>query len=72
MLFLLGNLLLLIANCIILLVMYMKKRINYIDLLRGFAIFLIVLYHMIGYSKNLDDTLIYLSSFHVSLFFLIH
>jgi len=71
MLFLLGNLLLLIANCIILLVMYMKKRINYIDLLRGFAIFLIVLYHMIGYSKNLDDTLIYLSSFHVSLFFLI-
>jgi len=49
----------------------MKKRIDYIDLLRGFAIFLIVFYHMIGYSKNLSNILIYLSSFHVSLFFLI-
>lgn len=49
----------------------MKQRVNFIDLLRGFAIFLIVFYHMIGYSKNLGDITIYLSSFHVALFFLI-
>ena len=52
--------------------MYMKKKqIEWINILRGFAIILIVLGHAIGYSKKLNILTIYLSSFYVPLFFFI-
>lgn len=48
-----------------------KKQIEWINILRGFAIILIVLGHAIGYSKKLNILTIYLSSFYVPLFFFI-
>lgn len=48
-----------------------KKEIEWINILRGFAIVLIVLGHAIGYSKKLNVLTIYLSSFYVPLFFFI-
>lgn len=48
-----------------------NKQIEWINILRGFAIFLIVFGHAIGYSKGLKDVSRYLSSFYVPLFFLI-
>lgn len=48
-----------------------KKYFEWINILRGFAIFLIVLGHAIGYSKNLSILSKYLSSFYVPLFFFI-
>lgn len=47
------------------------KQIEWINILRGFAIFLIVLGHSIGYSKGLTGLSRYLSSFYVPLFFFI-
>lgn len=48
-----------------------KERIEWIDILKGFAIFIIVLGHSIGYSNNLTGLSKYLSSFYVPLFFFI-
>ena len=48
-----------------------KKQIEWINILRGFAIILIVLGHAIGYSNKLNILTIYLSSFYVPLFFFI-
>lgn len=48
-----------------------KKRIIWIDSLKGFAIILIVLGHTIGYSRELSGLSRYLSSFYVPLFFLV-
>lgn len=48
-----------------------NKQIEWINILRGFAIFLIVFGHAIGYSKGLTKLSRYLSSFYVPLFFLI-
>jgi len=48
-----------------------EKRIDFIDVLRGFAIFLIVFGHAIGYSKGLKGVSHYLSSFYVPLFFFV-
>lgn len=48
-----------------------KKQIEWINILRGLAIILIVLGHAIGYSKKLNILTIYLSSFYVPLFFFI-
>ncbi len=48
-----------------------NKRIEWIDALKGFAIFLIVFGHTIGYSDKLSELSRYLSSFYVPLFFLI-
>lgn len=48
-----------------------SKQIEWINILRGFAIFLIVFGHSIGYSKGLTDLSRYLSSFYVPLFFFI-
>lgn len=47
------------------------KQIEWINILRGFAIFLIVFGHSIGYSKGLTGLSRYLSSFYVPLFFFI-
>lgn len=47
------------------------KQIEWINILRGFAIFLIVFGHAIGYSKGLTGLSKYLSSFYVPLFFFI-
>ena len=48
-----------------------SKKIEWINILRGFAIFLIVFGHAIGYSKGLTGLSRYLSSFYVPLFFFI-
>lgn len=48
-----------------------NKQIEWINILRGFAIFLIVFGHSIGYSKGLTNLSRYLSSFYVPLFFFI-
>lgn len=48
-----------------------NKQIEWINILRGFAIFLIVVGHAIGYSKGLKEVSRYLSSFYVPLFFFI-
>lgn len=48
-----------------------NKQIEWINILRGFAIFLIVIGHAIGYSKGLKGVSRYLSSFYVPLFFFI-
>lgn len=48
-----------------------NKQIEWINIIRGFAIFLIVFGHSIGYSKGLTGLSRYLSSFYVPLFFLI-
>lgn len=48
-----------------------SKQIEWINILRGFAIFLIVFGHSIGYSKGLTGLSRYLSSFYVPLFFFI-
>ena len=48
-----------------------NKQIEWINILRGFAIFLIVFGHAIGYSNGLKEVSRYLSSFYVPLFFLI-
>lgn len=47
------------------------KQIEWINILKGFAIFLIVFGHSIGYSKGLTGLSRYLSSFYVPLFFFI-
>ncbi len=49
----------------------MKKRLGFIDALRGFSIFLIVFGHAIGYCDKLAFLSKYLSSFYVPLFFLL-
>lgn len=49
----------------------MKKRLSYIDVARGLAIFVIVLGHCINHSKNTDSVFKFLYSFHVVLFFII-
>ncbi len=48
-----------------------KKQIEWINILRGLAIILIVLGHAIGYSNKLNILTVYLSSFYVPLFFFI-
>ncbi len=48
-----------------------EKQIEWINILRGFAIFLIVIGHAIGYSQELKEVSKYLSSFYVPLFFFI-
>ncbi|MCI9247454.1 MAG: acyltransferase family protein [Clostridia bacterium] len=48
-----------------------SKQIEWINILRGFTIFLIVFGHGIGYSKGLTGLSRYLSSFYVPLFFFI-
>ena len=48
-----------------------SKQIEWINILRGFAIFLIVFGHSIGYSRGLTGLSRYLSSFYVPLFFFI-
>lgn len=48
-----------------------SKQIEWINILRGLAIFLIAFGHSIGYSKGLTGLSRYLSSFYVPLFFFI-
>lgn len=47
----------------------MKKRIEWIDILKGYGIFLIVLGHTISYCDKLQNVVMYIYSFHVPLFF---
>ncbi len=49
----------------------MNKRINFIDIARGFAIIFIVLGHAITYSKHCEIIYKILCSFHVVLFFIL-
>lgn len=48
-----------------------NNRIKFIDIARFFAIFFVVLGHIIGYSKHCDYIFKFLYSFHVGLFFII-
>lgn len=48
-----------------------EKRIQWIDSLKLFSIFLVVFGHMIAYSSNLNMIHMYIYSFHVPLFFFI-
>lgn len=49
----------------------MKKRINYIDIARAFAMIFIVMGHTIVHSANCHIIFKFLYSFHVQLFFII-
>ena len=49
----------------------MQKRINYIDIARGFAIIFIVLGHACSYSEHIDSIHKLVNSFHVALFFIL-
>lgn len=48
-----------------------KKRIVWIDMLRGFSILLIAYGHILVHCENLQGLKLYLYSFHVPIFFVI-
>ena len=58
-----------ILFCLVML--FMEKRLSFVDVLRGMAIFFIVLGHSLIYSSHCSLIFKFLYSFHVPLFFLI-